>query len=192
MSAQPERYISIEEYFQLEESGEGKHEYYQGAIYAMTGASTRHNLIAVNITSALHPQLRGKSCIVYPSDLRLKIESSGLYTYPDAMVICGNTRYADKRKDMVTNPSVIFEVLSPSTEDYDRGKKFAQYRTVETLQEYLVFSQESVHVEHYTRQQEHQWLLVEYTQIDQEIHLKSIDCTLTLAAVYEKVELEEE
>jgi len=191
MSAVPERFLSLEEYFLLEETGETKHEYYQGAAYAMTGGSLAHNLIVANIIGQLYRQLDGKACTVYPSDLRLKVEATGLYTYPDVLVICGPARTADRRNDTVTNPSVLIEVLSPSTEDYDRGKKFQHYRTIETLRDYLVIAQDSIHVEHYSRQEKHQWLLREFTQAEGVMHLASIGCSLPLAAVYEKVAFDE-
>ena len=157
MSAVPERSYSLQDYFLLEETSEIRHEFLHGAIYDMTGANVRHNMIVANVISNIHAQLRGKSCTVFPSDLRIKVEATGLYTYPDISVICGDIRYADAREDTVTNPSVIIEVLSPSTENYDRGKKFQHYRTVETLSEYLVIAQDSARVEYYRRQEAHQW-----------------------------------
>lgn len=192
MSAVPEQSLSLHEYFLLEEASETKHEYYQGACYAMSGGSVAHNLIVANVIGQLHAQLRGKSCAVYPSDLRLKVEATNLYTYPDASVICGPIRTADGRNDTVINPSVLIEVLSPSTEDYDRGKKFQHYRTIDTLQDYLIIAQDSPRIEHYTRQETHQWLLREFILIDEVIHLASIDCTLALAAIYEKVVVQKE
>ena len=192
MGAVPEQYLSLQDYFELEATSETKHEYYLGVIYAMTGASVTHNLLVANVISNLHLQLRGKSCTVYPSDLRLKVEATGLYTYPDAQVICGNIQHADERKDIVINPTVLIEVLSPSTKNYDRGMKFQHYRTIETLREYLIIAQDSGRVEHYIRQEAHRWLLVELTFDDQEIRLDSIGCTLTLAAIYEKVSFAEQ
>jgi Uma2 family endonuclease len=191
MSAVPDRFLSLEEYFQLGETSEVKHEYYQGASSAMTGTSIPHNLMVANVISTLHAQLRGKSCTVYPSDLRVKVEATGLYTYPDAQVICGSPRTAE-RSDTVTNPTTLIEVLSPSTEGYDRGKKFQHYRAIETLRDYVVIAQDSVHVEHYTRQNERQWLLNDFTSLDQTVHLASIDCTLALAVIYEKITFVEE
>jgi Uma2 family endonuclease len=144
--------MTTEQYFALEEASEGKHEYYRGAVSAMTGGTARHNLIVANIIALFHGQLRDTTCRVFPSDLRLKIEHSGLYTYPDVSVICGPIFFGDNRKDTVTNPVVLIEVLSPSIENYDRGRKFEQYRTIETLQEYVVVAQDRVHIEHYVRQ----------------------------------------
>ena len=187
MNAVPENYLSLADYFTLEETGEVKHEFYRGAIYALAGASATHNLIVANVIGELHAQLHGKPCKVYPSDLRLKIEATELYTYPDAQVICQQLRFADGRQDTVTNPTVIIEVLSPGTEDYDRGKKFQHYRAIPSLRDYLVIAQDSARAEHYIRQEAQEWLLIEITNSAQAIPLKSIDCTLKLAAIYEDV-----
>ena len=120
------------------------------------------------------------------------METTGLYTYPDVMVICGEIHYADKRKDTATDPSVIIEVLSPSTEDYVRGKKFQHYRTIASLQEFLIIAQDSMYVEHYVRQEAHRWTLIEFTQSKQQIQLAAICCTLAMTAIYEKVDFTEE
>jgi Uma2 family endonuclease len=187
MSAQPSQYLTLQQYFTLEESGDRKHEYYHGAIYAMTGASARHNLIVANLIGLLHGQLRGSSCRIFPSDLRLKIQATGLYTYPDISVICGGIQFGDGRQDTVTNPTVLIEVLSPSTENYDRGKKFEHYRTIESLQEYIVVAQDRVHIEQHIRQDEHRWLLVDFFAVDQIVQIGAVDCTLPVALVYEYV-----
>ena len=187
MSAVPEHYLTLQDYLQLEETSETKHEYYQGAIYDLAGANMRHNIIVANVIGNLYMQLREKKCTVVPSDLRIKVEAIGLYTYPDVSVICGEIGYADGRQDTVTNPSLIIEVLSPSSENYDCGLKFQHYRTLASLQEYLLIAQDRARVELYVRQQEHQWLLMEFTGIDQVIPLTSIGCSLTLTAIYEKI-----
>jgi len=187
MNAVPDEYLSLEDYYHLEETSEVKHEYYQGAAYALTGASATHNLILANLLSALRVRLRGKQCRVVPSDLRLKIEATSLYTFPDAQVICGPFDFADGRNDTITNPTVLIEVLSPSTEDYDRGKKFLHYRTIASLQEVLLVAQDRIHVEQYSRQEADQWLLRYYTELAQTITLKSIDCLLPLADIYEEI-----
>lgn len=192
MSAVPEQYLSLQEYFALEETSEIKHEYYQGIIFAMTGATARHNFILANIISSLRPQLRGKRCSISPSDLRVKVEATGLYTYPDASVYRGDLRFTDGRQDTVINPTVIIEVLSPSTENYDRGMKFHHFRSIESLQEYLLIAQDNVYVEHYARQDAHQWLLREFTQSDQVIELRSIGCTLALDTIYEEISFTKE
>lgn len=183
----PGQSLTLAEYYQLEASSETKHEYYRGIAYAMTGASMRHNLIVANTIGLLHAQLLNRPCTVFPSDLRLKIEVTGLYTYPDASVLCDAINYADLREDTVANPTVIIEVLSPSTENYDRGNKYLHYRTIPTLREYLIIAQEQVRIEHYLRHGERQWLLEEYFHDDQQITLRSIGCQLTLSEIYAKV-----
>lgn len=192
MSAHPHQYVTIQQYFALEETADIKHEYYRGSISAMTGASARHNLIVANIIATLHGQLRGSSCRVFPSDLRLKIEQTGLYTYPDISVICGTIQFDEGRQDTVSNPIVLIEVLSPSTENYDRGKKFEHYRTIEPLQEYIVVAQDRVHIEHYIRQDQHRWLLVDFLAVDQVVKIGAINCELPLESVYEYVVFERE
>jgi Uma2 family endonuclease len=191
MNAIPDNFVTLEDYFRLEETGENKHEYFHGAIYDMTGASYTHTTLVHNIDGQLYVQLRGKSCRAHTNDLRVKIETTMLYTYPDLLVICGQPQFADGRNDTVTNPTLIIEVLSPSTEGYDRGKKFQHYRTIDTLREYLLVAQDAVRAERYVRQSANEWLLQEFTALDQMVSLESIGCALPLAAVYEDVTFEE-
>ena len=162
MTALPERSFSLEVYLALEETGEGKHEYYQGMIYDMTGASEPHSLIAANIIASLRPQLRGKVCKVHAGDLHVMVEATGLYTYPDVLVVCGAPHFVGARREMIDNPTLIVEVLSPSTEQYDRGKKFQNYRTIATLCDYLLIAQDATRVEQFVRQEDNRWLLSEY------------------------------
>jgi len=189
MNALPDEYMSLEDYFKLDETSDNKHEYYQGAVYAMTGASENHNLIAMAVGRSLDSQLDGKPCRPYPSDFRLKIEAESLYTYPDISVICGETRFADGRNDTFINPTVLIEVLSDSTEAYDRGKKAGFYRTIPSLREYLLIAQDRPHVERY-RRQESDWLFSEYSAMEDEVRLESIGCTLSLATIYKRVQFE--
>lgn len=189
MNALPDEYMSLEDYFELDETSGNKHEYYQGAVYAMTGASENHNLIAGAVYRNLGNQLDGKSCRPYFSDFRLKIEAVNLYTYPDLSVICGETQLADGRKDTFINPTVLIEVLSDSTEAYDRSKKAEFYRTIPSLQEYLWIAQDRPHVERYQRQGR-QWLLTEYSAMEDEVRLESIGCILPLVAIYKRVPFE--
>jgi Uma2 family endonuclease len=187
MSAQQQQYLTEAEYLAFERASPTKHEYYRGHVYAMTGASERHNLITANVIAALHSQLRQKPCRVYPSDLRVKAQKTGLFTYPDILVVCGKPEFTDDAIDTLLNPVVIIEVLSPSTEAYDRGMKFQNYRTIETLYDYVLIAQDAPYVEHYTRQQPGQWVLSEYVRSVDILNLPSIDCTLALADVYEHV-----
>src|SRR2546426_6586677 len=150
-----------EEYLALERKAEHKSEYFAGEIFAMTGASERHNLIVTNLVRELSLQLKGRPCKTYSSDMRVKVGATGLFTYPDVIVVCGPTQFDDEQQDTVVNPSVIIEVLSKSTEGYDRGEKFAHYRKLESLTDYLLVSQTKPHVEHYVRQPDNQWLLSE-------------------------------
>jgi Uma2 family endonuclease len=190
MSTQPKRYFTPAEYLALERASPYKSEFYAGEIFALAGASRRHNLITTNVLATLHAQLCHRQCTVYLSNMRVKVSETGLYTYPDALVVCGRELFDDREQDTLLNPTVIFEVLSKSTENYDRGKKFKNYRTLESLQEYLLISQDSCHVEHYLRQDDSQWLLSEADDRQSVIRLPSVDCVLALADVYDKVDLD--
>ena len=190
MSALPERIWTTEDYLAYERDSQQRHEYLSGKIYAMAGASANHNLIVGNAIASLHAQLRKRPCTVYPSDMRLKVSQTGLYTYPDISVVRGEPQFEDDQNDTLLNPVVIIEVLSPSTETYDRGKKFQHYRTLESLREYLLIAQDTYDVEHYVRQENDQWLLSDINRGDASLILVSIQCTLTLADLYEKVAFE--
>ncbi len=189
MSLQPSAYLTPKEYLALERGAEYKSEYLAGAIFAMAGTSERHNLIAGNVFAELHTQLRKRPCKVYVSDVRLKVNRTGLYTYPDVMVVCGETQFADDQQDMILNPTVIIEVLSESTEGYDRGKKFEHYRKLDSLSEYILIAQDRYHVERYVRQPDNQWLLAETDNVHDTLSLTSIACNLALADIYDKVEI---
>jgi Uma2 family endonuclease len=171
----------------LERSCGQKHEYFAGEMFAMGGASERHNLIVTNLVRELSLQLKGRPCKTYANDMRVKVASTGLYTYPDVTVVCGEARFADEQRDTLLNPTVLIEVLSKSTEGYDRGEKSEHYRQLESLAEYLLVSQEKCHVEHYVRQPDHQWLLSESKSLQQTIRVPSIGCELALAEIYDKV-----
>jgi Uma2 family endonuclease len=192
MSAQPKTYVSVEDYLAGERMSRIKHEYYAGEMFAFAGGSEAHNLIAANVLASLHTQLRRRPCKVYPSDMRVKVEHTGLYTYPDVVVVCGHPHFEDPAHDTLLNPIVIIEVLSPSTERYDRGKKFQNYRTIDSLTEYLLIAQDTYRIEQYLRQPDQQWLLSEATSLDAIIDLPSIQCTLALADIYEKVAIDDE
>ncbi|HEX8476646.1 MAG TPA: Uma2 family endonuclease [Pyrinomonadaceae bacterium] len=186
MSSQTKTYFTAEEYLALEREAEYKSEYFNGEIFAMTGASRRHNLIAANVLVALHPQLKGRPCEVYTSDMRVKVSPTGLYTYPDVVVACEKPMFDDEYTDTLLNPTVIVEVLSKSTEGYDRGRKFEQYRKLVSLSEYLLIAQDKYHVEHYVRQPDNQWLLSETDNPQDIVNLPSIDCRLALSDIYDK------
>lgn len=190
MSANPKLYLTPAEYLAAERKREVKSEYWNGELYAMAGASERHNLISANVVAGLHTQLRGRSCKVYPSDMRVQIKATGLYTYPDVVVVCGKPQFEDEDNDTLLNPTLIVEVLSKSTETYDRGKKFENYRTLDSLTEYVMIAQDRVHLEHYVRQPDSQWLLSEAKALQDVIKLPTIQCTLALADVYDKVDIQ--
>jgi Uma2 family endonuclease len=175
------------EYLAFDRNNEIKHEYLNGEVFAMAGASWEHNLICAAIIIALGSQLRGKSSRVTSSNLRLNITATGLYTYPDISVICGEPIFVDGEFDTITNPTVIIEILSPSSEAYDRGKKSQHYREVKTLQDYLLVAQDKAHIERYTRQEDGQWLLKDAKGLEAAIEITSIGCTLQLVEVYEGI-----
>ena len=182
------RLLTPEAYLKLERASEFRHEYFQGKVREVTGASREHNLIVVNLLSSLHAQLRKRPCEVYANDMRVKVSMTGLYTYPDVVVVCGKPQLEDEHLDTLLNPTVIIEVLSDSTEDYDRGKKFAQYRRLNSLHDYLLVAQDHSHVEYYARQQDGSWRFSEAEQPQTKIALLSIDCELMLEDIYEKIE----
>lgn len=187
MSAQLKRYTEAE-YLLMERASSIRHEFYQGRIYAMTGASKTHNLIVSNTLAAFHGQLRRRPCQVYANDMRVTIPRTSLFTYPDVLIVCGQPLFRDTAQDTLINPTVIVEVLSPSTERYDRGMKFQHYRLIETLHDYLLIAQDQQRIEHFAREATGQWLLRESTSPDQLVELASVACTLSLADVFEKVE----
>jgi Uma2 family endonuclease len=176
-----------EEYLALERKAEYKNEYVNGQIFAMSGASRNHCLIVGNIGCELGRQFKNRPCEVYISNMRMKVSQTGMYTYPDVVAVCGEVRLEDAHNDTLLNPTVIVEVLSDSTEAHDRGEKFAHYRRLESLQEYLLVAQNQVRVEHYVRQGK-LWVLTEESNLDGTVHLVSIDCTLSLQEIYYKVE----
>lgn len=156
----------------------------------MTGGTDSHNILGGNAHASLHAQLRRRPCIVYNSDQKVKVMATGLHTYPDVTVVCGQSQFIDRPRLTLINPMVIIEVLSPSTERYDRGMKFQNYRTIPTLQDYILISQDSYRIEQYIRQENNDWLLREAVGMEAQVTIQSIDCILTLEDVYEKVEIE--
>jgi Uma2 family endonuclease len=180
------------EYLAFERASETKHEYIDGHVYAMAGASRTHNLICTNTVAALHPQLRQTPCEIYQGDMRVKVQFGDLYSYPDVTIVCDEPQFADSKQDMLLNPVILVEVLSPTTANYDRGRKFQQYRQLESIQEYLLIEQDSPRIERYLRQADNTWLLSDAIGLDASLELPSIGCTLKLADVYQKVTFETE
>jgi Uma2 family endonuclease len=174
------------EYLAFEEQSEIKHEFVSGEVFAMTGASTNHNYICSATNAALFVQLRGKGCRTI-SDTRVKVQSKPAYRYPDIMVICGATQHYNKRNDTVTNPIVLVEVISPSTEIIDRNQKLKEYTQIASLQEYVIITQDEPSVERYLRQDSGDWLYTQVTALDGVLDLPSIECKLALTDVYSQV-----
>jgi Uma2 family endonuclease len=188
MSTLPKNHITPEQYLEIERKAEFKSEYYQGEMFAMSGARYAHIQVVSNTLASLHQQLRRGPCQPLSSDMRVRVTPVGLYCYPDIVVVCGEPQFADNTFDTLLNPTVIVEVLSESTEAYDRGQKFALYRTLESLREYVMISSLRASVERYTRQPDGQWLFMALTRLEDSLDLESIDCHLLLADLYEKVE----
>jgi len=176
-----------QQYIAQERKAEFRSEYCNGFITAMAGTSREHNLITLNLGREISSQLKNRPCEAYVSDMRVLVSRTGLYTYPDVVAVCGEPRFEDDEVDTLLNPTAIVEVLSPSTESYDRGRKFAHYRLLESLQEYVMVAQEQVHVERYTRQGE-EWLLTDLIDLDATLRLASIGCEVSLREIYAKVE----
>ncbi|HZS46184.1 MAG TPA: Uma2 family endonuclease [Blastocatellia bacterium] len=177
-----------QEYLAMERAASYKSEFCNGEIFAMSGASLEHNLIVTNTTISLGNQLEGKDCDVLANDMRVKTVDSSLYTYPDIVVVCGERRFEDASVDTLLNPKLIIEVLSPSTASYDRTKKFAYYRGIESLQEYILIAQDECRVTQYVRQGTDTWIFHEATSLDEKIHLASVPCVLDLSRVYRRIE----
>jgi Uma2 family endonuclease len=171
------------------EAIESRCEYIHGEIFAMTGATEAHNVLATNISGELHRQMKGAPCRVYASDMKVRIRSANAGTYPDIVALCGEREFLDDRRDILLNPTFIAEVLSPSTEAFDRGGKFAIYRQIPSLREYLLVSQSRIQAELYTRGPDHRWTLTDYTRPEDLIVLESLGCSLRLADLYDKVDL---
>jgi Uma2 family endonuclease len=188
MSLQPKPGYTFDDYLAAErEEREVRHELIRGKIFAMVGTTAMHSLIAANIIRDLGNQTKGRPCLIFSTDLRLRIEAADACTYPDVMALCGETQLHDDRRDVLLNPSLIIEVLSPSTEAYDRGGKFAIYRRLPSLREYLLVSQDKPATELYVRQTDGRWLLSEHSGPDAEVPLPSVDCCLSLREIYDKV-----
>ncbi|MFY9825215.1 MAG: Uma2 family endonuclease [Thermoanaerobaculia bacterium] len=188
MASEPHRRLSIPEYLVLERRSEERHEYLDGEMFAMSGASRRHNRIVLNIGKGLDSALEDRGCEVFVSEMRVLTPDNKFFTYPDVVAVCGEPQFADAEVDTLLNPDVIIEVLSPSTEDYDRGPKFAHYRSIPSLREYVMVAQDRVQVEHYLRQPNDDWLpLADLDDLGQTLELRSVGCSLSLAAIYRRV-----
>lgn len=187
MAVQARDKLGFDEYLAGERAAAVRHELIDGETYAMVGASRRHNRLVTNLVLALGPQLRGGPCEIYVSDMRVHAAAAGLVAYPDAVVACGEPKFHDEESDTLLDATLIVEVLSRSTADFDRGTKFAGYRTLPSLADYLLVSQESPHVERFSRRHDGSWLLAEIDGREATLDLPSIGCRLPLADLYENV-----
>jgi Uma2 family endonuclease len=188
VSTQPKTFLTEEQYLEIERKAEYKSEYFAGEMFAVAGAKEGHNLITLNLAADLHQQLRNRPCRVYSNDMRVKIPTAGLYTYPDVIAVCGEPQFRDEQRDTLLNPNLVVEVLSPSTEAYDRGRKFEHYRSIGSVSEYLLVSSDRIQVDLYARQADGRFLLTAASDLQETLELQSVGCRITLSALYEKVE----
>ena len=193
-------YLTPEEYIAFERKASPgseiiRHEYVNGELIAMSGASRVHNLLTINISTALHTRLRGRGCETYANEMRVSAPLTASYFYPDVVVVCEEPRFEDDVFDILLNPLILVEVLSPSTEAYDRGEKFAQYRELASLQEYILVSQDRVLVEHFRREEKRaaarvtgkEWIFTDYRKVEEVLLLPSIQSELPLQEIYERI-----
>ena len=177
--------ITDAQYLDLERVSEIRHEFLDGLVYAMAGETPDHSTICFNLATIIGSQIRDKACRGFSPNMRVRAGLGGLYAYPDLMIVCGTPKFQDEHGDVLLNPNVVFEVLSPSTEKYDRGEKFRRYTThIDSLQDYVLVSQDQQRIEHYHRQPDGTWTSAEVTGLDDELVLSSIDCRVPLSEVY--------
>jgi Uma2 family endonuclease len=181
--------VTPEQYFAFERKAEFKSEYFDGRMYPMAGANEQHIIIVANLICSLVAQLKGRSCKAYSNDMRVRVSETGLCTYPDVVVVSGEPLFYDEHKDTLLNPAIIIEVLSESTEAYDRGEKFEHYRTIESLSDYLLVAQDKPRIEHLMRLPNNKWFFSEDSNIQESIEIPSIACNLALADVYDKTRI---
>ena len=189
MSTLPKTFLTEEQYLEIERKAEFKSEYFNGEMFAMAGAREAHNLIVWHLMRDFGNHLRNRNCRAYSSEMRVRVKPNGLYTYPDVAAVCGEPRFLDEQRDTLLNPDVIVEVLSPTTEAYDRGRKFDWYRGLDSLREYLLLATDRVHADLYTRQPDNRWLLTSADSLEDSLTIESVGVSLKLADLYEKVEL---
>ncbi|HEX8219133.1 MAG TPA: Uma2 family endonuclease [Chloroflexia bacterium] len=189
MSSLPQAAYSPDEYLALERKSEYRSEYVDGRVFAMSGASREHNLIAGNMFAEIRSQFRGRECEAYVGDMRVKVASTGMYTHPDVVAVCGEPRFEDPEVDTLVNPTAIIEVQSPSTEAYDRGQKFAHYRRLDSLQDYVLVAQDRVLIEHFSRQDAKGdvWVFSAISDLEGTLNLDSLGCVLAVRDVYDRV-----
>lgn len=189
MASNPATKVTEDQYLALDRAAEVRSEFLDGEIWAMSGGSMRHSRLQGNVYAELRNSLRDTDCEPFTSDLRVRASPGRMYTYPDVTVVCGTPSLADERQDILLNPVVIFEVLSPSTEKYDRGTKLQHYLLIESLKDYVLVEQEKVRVEHYARGAAGSWTFRAYEQLNDGLKIDSIGVSLLLARIYDRVEL---
>jgi Uma2 family endonuclease len=180
--------FTAEQYLDLERHSEIRHEFLDGTVYAMSGGSPAHSAICFNLAVSIGLQLRGTNCKGFSPDMKVRAGDKRLYAYADLAVACGENFFHDEHGDVLLNPIVIFEVLSRSTEAYDRGEKFERYKTIETLTDYVLVSQDRPRLEHFSRQPDGTWSLTEMSGLESSLDLSSVNCRLPLAEVYDRIE----
>ncbi len=191
MSAIPAlRFMTIEEYLEMDDASEEKHEYYGGEVFAMAGASFVHNQITSNVQGEIWQFLKNKTCRIYGRDLKIHVKTKSTFSYPDLAIICNGAQFSEGRKDIVTNPSVLIEVFSSSTQDFDHGQKFMLYRQIPSLQEYILISSMEVLVEKFIRHESGSWILTEYRSMEDTISIDTIEYKTTLCELYRDVVFE--
>jgi len=182
------RLLTPDQYLERERNAEEKHEFLDGRIYAMSGGSPAHSTITVNLTAEVRAKLKGKPCQAFSNDMKVSAESGRLYAYPDLSVVCGTPRFQDEHGDVLRNPRAIFEILLPSTEAYDRGRKFERYQQIASLTDYVLIAQDRPRIEHYARQPDNRWILTIVTELPSSLMIASVGCELMLAEIYDRVE----
>jgi Uma2 family endonuclease len=181
--------MTPEQYLKIERKAGFKSEYYAGEMFAMAGAMIAHNIISSNAISLLGEQCRRRPCQVLGSDMRIKVSQTGLYTYPDVVALCGKPQLEDDHVDTLLNPDLIIEVLSPTTEAYDRGRKFEHYRTIPSLAQYVLIASDRISVDIYSRDQEGRWILTSASKPEDVVQLGSVECSMRIAYLYDKTGL---
>ncbi|MEJ7617691.1 MAG: Uma2 family endonuclease [Pyrinomonadaceae bacterium] len=192
MSTRPKTtYLTPAEYLAIERQAETKSEYLNGEVFLMSGATRKHNLIGTNLTREISQRLRNQPCETYANDMRVLIPATGLYAYPDLVVVCGEPQFEDAELDTLLNPTLVVEVLSKSAASYDRGDKFNHYRSVPALSEYLLVAQDEYKFEHYVKQSDDCWVLTDIRGLEAQVKLTSINCVLPLSEAYLRIKMDE-
>ena len=182
--------LTPEDYLIFERESDSRHDYIDGKIFEMAGESLSHSRICMNLAAAAVNALRGKSCEALSPNMKVRTSNASLFSYPDLTIVCGEPQFHDVKKDVLTNPKVVFEVLSPSTAEYDRTTKFQRYRMGnETLTDYILISQDKCFVEQFTKQAENNWIYRSFAAFEDDLKIESVECELSLREIYDRVEL---